>query len=67
MPRKSDTLVQCWCGANSGYRCEATIPDTNFETMTAHGWGFMFAFDPTMPNGVPGAYYACPEHKDSHS
>lgn len=54
-----DTSVKCW---EKG--CEATIPDTNIETMKSHKWGFMFAFDPGMPEGVPGAYYACPEHKD---
>lgn len=64
MARKHDESVRCWSGANTPYRCEATIPDTSFETMDAHGWGFMFAYDPAMPEGVPGNYYACPKHKE---
>ncbi len=55
--------VNCWPEGTSGKPCEATIPNTNYETMKRYGWGFTLAPDAGSSTG-DGAFYACPEHRD---
>lgn len=48
--------------------CHASIPDSEYETMEKHGWGFVEAPDSGAPEGPRGEvglgyFYACPDCK----
>lgn len=66
-PGARDESVTCWGWGGKG--CECTIPNTHYETMKAHGWGFTLQNDAGAPANHDGSmglgnFYACPEHKD---
>jgi hypothetical protein len=42
--------------------CDLSIPDTDYETMERHGWGFVWARDDGAADGR-GPFAACPEHR----
>jgi hypothetical protein len=65
-PRKAKPLrtVACWpSGSETRGACDETIPDSEWETLDAYGWGFVEAVpDYGSPAGI-GSFYACPWHR----
>jgi len=57
--------IQCWPYGHDTRKgdCDAEIPDLEYETMKAHGWGWTFARDDGAASGE-GMFAACPDHRD---